>query len=214
MWPENNSDGQETPPRRSFIEEARRAQIIGAAITTIAETGFDAASLAQIAARAGISKGVISYHFAGKDELMEQVVTQVYTSVTESTLPRVLEQESAIAMLRTHILTIAAYMRDHREQLMALREIFTKFRTPEGRPHYGITANEGIYEALEGLYRAGQDSGEFRPFDTRVMAVSQQAGIDSMFDYWATHPDHDLDIHARELADLFEYAVRPQSPGP
>ena len=33
--------------------------------------------MAEIARRAGISKGVISYHFAGKRELIEQVVNSV-----------------------------------------------------------------------------------------------------------------------------------------
>ena len=50
----------------SFIEKARRTQIIECAIETIAEVGYAQASLGQIAKRAQISKGVISYHFANK----------------------------------------------------------------------------------------------------------------------------------------------------
>ena len=48
-----------------------------AAIDTIAEVGYANASLARIAVRLGISKGVISYHFAGKDDLIAEIVSQV-----------------------------------------------------------------------------------------------------------------------------------------
>ena len=52
----------------SFIEQARRSQIVDTAIRTIAQRGYSQASLAEIAREAGISKGVISYHFEGKDD--------------------------------------------------------------------------------------------------------------------------------------------------
>ena len=51
---------------RTFTETARRAQIVAAAIDTIAELGYGQASMARIAERVGITKGVIAYHFDGK----------------------------------------------------------------------------------------------------------------------------------------------------
>ena len=72
MRPENEPKGQ------TFIEKARRAQIVAAAVEVIAEVGYAKASLAAIAVRAGISKGVISYHFSGKDELMVTIVETIY----------------------------------------------------------------------------------------------------------------------------------------
>ena len=42
----------------SFIEKARRTQIVECAIETIAEVGYAQASLGQIAKRAQISKGL------------------------------------------------------------------------------------------------------------------------------------------------------------
>ncbi|MFD0775596.1 TetR/AcrR family transcriptional regulator [Streptomonospora algeriensis] len=202
--------------KRSFIEEARRAQIVSAAITTIAETGYPGASLSRIAQRAGISKGVISYHFAGKDELMEQVVERVYTEIAEFVLPRVAEAPDERAALRSLILAVADYMRGHRERLVALGGIFNGMQTPEGNRRYGFAANEPIYRSTEEMLRAGQDRGLFRAFDVRVIAVTLQAAIDGMFGYWATYPDHDLEAHAAELAEFIDRSVRADpsdSPG-
>jgi len=203
-------DGQKRP---SFIEEARRAQIIKSAIETFAELGYANTSLARIAERAGISKGVISYHFAGKTELMEQIVEQVYREISEFVVPRVDKEPTATGALRTHILSVAEYVRDHHTQLLALGEIFNNLRDPDGQPRYGVAFNEPIYEAREAMYRRGQQAGEFRSFNTRVMAVTVQAAIDSMIAYWATYPDHDLQAHANELADLFENATRADRSG-
>lgn len=206
MRSETGSPGQ----RASFIEEARRAQIIESAVETFAELGYANTSLARIAERAGISKGVISYHFAGKTELMERIVEQVYGDIIEFVLPRVEKETSAVGALRARILAVAEYMRVHRTQLLALGEIFNNFRDADGGSRYGIASNEQIYEWQEAAFRVGQQAGEFRSFDPRVMAVSVQGAIDTMFAYWAAYPDHDLDAHARELADLFEHATRAE----
>lgn len=205
MRSKNEPDGQ----KRSFIEEARRSQIIAAAVETIAAVGFPRASLARIAATAGVSKGVISYHFAGKDELMDQVVATVYTDIAESLLPRLAEQESATEVVRAHVLGVAEYGLAHPDRLRAISEIFVHDRDADGVPRYGAVAAEPLYESLEGLYRQGQEHGEMRPFDVRVMAVTQQAAIDAMFGHWIARPETDLLAHARELADLLVRAVRP-----
>jgi AcrR family transcriptional regulator len=207
MRSDSGSPGQKGA---SFIEEARRAQIIESAVATFAELGYANTSLARIAERAGISKGVISYHFAGKTELMERIVEQVYREIIEFVVPRVEKETTAVGALRARIIAVAEYMRDHRAQLLALGEIFNNFRDADGQPRYGIASNELIYEWQESAFRNGQQTGEFRDFDPRVMAVSVQGAIDTMFAYWAAYPDHDLEAHARELADLFERATRAE----
>src|SRR5208283_4294808 len=88
---------------RSFIEKARRAQIIECAINAIAELGYNKASLTEIAKRAGVSKGVISYHFAGKGELIEQIVATVVETATAEMIPRIFAEHSPARMLRAYI---------------------------------------------------------------------------------------------------------------
>lgn len=210
MRTENGSDGQK---RTSFIEEARRTQIIEGAIETFAELGYANTSLARIAERVGISKGVISYHFAGKTELMEQIVEQVYREITQFVLARMEQETTATGALRANIRAVAEYMRDHPAQLLALGEIFNNLRTSDGKRRYGVASNEPIYEARAEQFRRGQQTGELRSFDARVMSITVQDAIDGMFAYWATYPDHDLEAHADELADLFEHATRVERPG-
>lgn len=181
-------------------------------MVVLAEVGFGKASLALIAKHAGISKGVISYHFAGRDELMEKVVESVFTEIVTVVAPRMAELSTGVELLRTQILAVTEYMREHRSQLLAVGEVVRNLRRPSGEPRYGLDDSDWLYEALEHIYRVGQAGGEFRPFDTRVMAVTHQAAIDTMFAYWEAHPEHDLDAHAEALVEIFLRATRSDSP--
>src|SRR5579863_3120226 len=91
------------PKERTFIETARRQQIVAAAIDTIAEVGFAQASLARIAERIGISKGVISYHFAGKDDLIRQVAIEIVEAARAYIIPRLVAESTGPATLRAYI---------------------------------------------------------------------------------------------------------------
>ena len=205
MRPENEPKGQ------TFIEKARRAQIVAAAVEVIAEVGYAKASLSAIAVRAGISKGVISYHFSGKDELMVTIVETIYGEAAEHIVARMEEGlGSATELVRTHVTAAAEYMRERRSHVAALGQIFANLRAADGSPRYGMHTSEELFAGLERMYQAGQASGEFREFDTRVMAVTHQAGVDDMFGYWMAHPELDLDAYARSLADLFVNAVRKE----
>ncbi|HXN13199.1 MAG TPA: TetR family transcriptional regulator, partial [Candidatus Acidoferrales bacterium] len=102
---------------RSFIENARRAQIIECAIDAIAELGYTNASLAEIARRAGISKGVISYHFAGKGELIQQVVNAVMEKAGAVMLPRIFAEHTEAGMLRAYIESNLEFLDSNRNDI-------------------------------------------------------------------------------------------------
>jgi TetR/AcrR family transcriptional regulator, fatty acid metabolism regulator protein len=200
------SAGQED---RSFIENARRAQIIECAINTIAELGYANASLAEIAKRAGISKGVISYHFAGKSELMQQVVNTVVERATAVMLPRIFAERSTAGMLRAYIESNIEFLDSHRNHIMAVMNISGGARGDDGKPMIDLTLTfEPAVNALQNLLRSGQEQGEFREFSTRVMAVTIRNAIDALAPQLAAYPELDLKIYANELATLFNVATR------
>ncbi|MBN9734013.1 MULTISPECIES: TetR/AcrR family transcriptional regulator [unclassified Pseudonocardia] len=208
MRSDSRADGQKT-----FIEQARRRQIIEAAVTTVAGDGFGNASLAAIARTAGISKGVISYHFSGKEELMEECVTAIYTGIAERVVPQ-LEGLAPLETVRAHVLAVARDGVAHRDELVAVGEIVTHLRRKDGRLRYGVTTNEDLYLGLEWMYGRAVEAGEVRRFDHRVMAVTVQSALDSMFAYWIARPETDLVAYSEELADLLVAAIRrPEGEG-
>jgi betaine-aldehyde dehydrogenase len=54
------------------VEETRRRQLVEVTIDSLAELGFVGTTLAQIAARAGVSAGLVAHYFDDKDGLLEE----------------------------------------------------------------------------------------------------------------------------------------------
>src|SRR5579875_2458427 len=122
---------------RTFVTSARRAQIVAAAIDTVAEVGYANASLSRIAVRLGISKGVISYHCAGKDDLIAEIMTQVREQARAYMQPRIEAQTTGPEMLRAYIESNLEFIRDNPNQLRAIVEIVRATIAGANRPFKG-----------------------------------------------------------------------------
>lgn len=191
----------------TFTTTARRAQIVRAAIDTIAELGCARASYTQIARRAGLSStGLISYHFAGRDELIRRVVAAVVDAGQAFMLPRIEAAAAGPDRLRAYIESNLAFMATHRAEMLAVVEILTTSRRDADQP-YADPHARGLHQ-LEGYLREGQRSGELRDFSPHVMAVTIRAAIDAVAFRLSAEPDLDLDLYAHELANLFDQATR------
>jgi AcrR family transcriptional regulator len=197
-------------PQRTFIESARRAQIAAAAIDTIAEVGYAGASFARIAQRLGISRGLISYHFAGKDDLIKQVVHEAAEQAKAYINPRILAESTGPATLRAYIESNLAFMQDNRNNVIAMVEIA---RSAEGRRiFYGDADVIDAVRALEQGLSGFQAAGQFRPdFDPHVMAIAIRAAIEAVSPRLALDPEFDIDNYASEIVIVFELATRVES---
>lgn len=209
MWTDSDPAVQKS---LTFIEAARRAQIVTAAIDTIAELGYGQASLARIAERIGVSKGVIGYHFAGKDELLAEVVAQVLTSAKAYMEPRVSAESTGTGLLRVYIESNLGFMREHRNEVLAIVEVARNTRASAAGARFGPAIAQAGVQALVPLLARFQDTGEFRTdFDPLIMAIAIRAAIDAVPRRLADDPQLDLERYGRELAELFELATRRSS---
>ncbi|MEO3808429.1 TetR family transcriptional regulator [Sphaerisporangium sp. B11E5] len=185
---------------------ARRAQIVEAAIGVIAELGYSQASFARIAERAGLSSTrLISYHFEGKDELITQILAEVYRVMGGFMAERVRGRRSAGEALEAYIRGLVEFIATHRAEMRALMEIFLNFR---GKGSYDAATDLSVLGHVEEILRRGQRDGEFREFDTRVMAVVVQRSLDGLPFLLAAEPDRDLQGYADELVTTFRLATR------
>ncbi len=207
MQPDTPTEERE----RTFIETARRAQIVAAAIDTIAEVGYPGASFARIAERAGISRGLISYHFADKDDLIGQVVHEAAEQAKAFITPRILAETTGPAVLRAYITSNLAFMRDHRNNVIAMVEIS---RSPEGRRVH--SHDPDVVDAVGALARLlseFQTAGRLRPdFDPHVMAIAIRAAIEAASSRLALDPGFDIDTYATQIATTFHLATRNDAP--
>lgn len=184
----------------SVTGAARRSQIIGATVAVIAEQGYDRASFARIAERAGISSTrLISYHFAGKSELMAAVASDVISSVGSWTGQAVHAEPTAAGQLRAYIEATVQFIDRHRDEMAALTGILLA-----GALDYSADDDGAAGAPLEEILRRGQAEGEFRSFDPLVMAAAIQRCVDGLPFLLQREPDLDCGRYAAELVTLFE----------
>ena len=66
--------GDNGPMSTTSRRDATRQKLYEAAVTLIAEQGFSATTVDEIAERAGVAKGTVYYNFASKSELFEELL--------------------------------------------------------------------------------------------------------------------------------------------
>lgn len=68
---ESHDGGASGRGRRHEAEDIRRRQLIEATVEAIAEVGFHATTILEIAGRAGVSAGLVAFYFRDKNGLLE-----------------------------------------------------------------------------------------------------------------------------------------------
>ena len=197
------SNGPRRQPSGSVTEAARRAQIVSAAVTVLADRGFASASLSAIADEVGISKGVISYHFAGKTELLHEVVRHVLQDASAWMTPRITGAASYGEALRCYVVANLAYLDEHRAEIVALTEVLANARATPGVEGIFRDAQREAVAALQAILDGGVASGEFDRMPTRTAAIALRAAIDAASTALRADPELDLGTFGAELADLY-----------
>lgn len=206
MRPENETAGR----KRSFIEDARRRQIIASAVEVIADVGYGKASLARIARHAGISKGVISYHFTGKDELMYEVVIALFVAGGEYMGPRIAAQQTPTGQLHAYLESNLEFLDANRRFIAAMTSIVLNLRDEYGRLRFEPgDSEEEILAPLIGILERGQKSGEFGEFDPRMMAMQIRDAIDGAAGRAGGGTGFDLAPYGAQLIATFDKALQP-----
>jgi AcrR family transcriptional regulator len=188
---------------RTFTESGRRAQIVTAAIEVIAEVGYAKASFSRIAKHAGLSStGMISYHFAGKDDLLAACVTEIEEVTGAFMQPHLEAADGHVAQLRAYVESNIALVGEHPAAVRALIDIVKNAAAQSA----GVN---GRLDLFEEHFRTGQEAGVFRPFDTRTVAIALTSGLDALVvTAVAAAPEPaELARLGRELADLYVRAT-------
>ena len=159
------------PPRWQRRKEARPAEIVAAALEVFVERGFAAAKLADVARRAGVTKGTLYLYFDSKEALFKAVVRETivpviaqgealarsFTGSARELLERLVREywrlvgETALAGIPKLMMAEAATFPE-----------LTRF-------YYEEVVTRG-HRLMAGVIERGIENGEFRPVDVKVAA--------------------------------------------
>lgn len=159
--------------------EARRAQLVSAAIRAIERQGSDV-GMDEIAAEAGITKPVLYRHFADKNELYLAVAQQATQMIIENLVPTIsLDQGTPNERIRA---MIDAYLAQIERQPQLYRFLVSRSFADGPLEVDPVTTNETLVatrlaQLLGDHMRAyGLDSGSAEPWAFALVGAVQTAG--------------------------------------
>jgi AcrR family transcriptional regulator len=165
-------------------EDNRREELIQATYLEVAEKGYSAVTLQDIARRAGVSKGSTLYYFATKEDLflgaLEWMVEQMHTRMAEA----IAAVEDPVEKIKAIIRVIFANAQESRQFFLAYTDFVsigtrhTRFHDQNARFYHGCCDHNR--EVLE----AGIKAGVFRPLDIEETSSMMRALVDGMMLQW------------------------------
>ncbi|MEJ3651585.1 TetR/AcrR family transcriptional regulator [Actinomycetes bacterium KLBMP 9759] len=187
----------------SFIEQARRVQIVRATIEVLAEQGFGAASFTRIAKRASISPALISYHFRTKDALMRGVLSTIEERLDSAMAGNEDEEPASYPdALRGMLQRFVEHCAAHGDEISALTEI----RRAASMRAAVVEGDERGTAELVAFIEEGQEYGQFRATDATLFAAVLMSAMGELPRLLRRSPDEHERI-ALEWAALFVHAI-------
>jgi AcrR family transcriptional regulator len=161
---------------RANITAIRRKEIIDATVRVMAERGWNETSIDEITREAGVSRGLISYHFRDKNELLSGVLERSREIFSDAEATAIAASSDPVEQMR---LATRAAILQARDEPVAF-EVFLHF-SASGR------ADAGIYSQVQSLYRSfrdvtaqairfGQERGHYRTDLTPESAAARHQG--------------------------------------
>lgn len=170
--------------------EVRIRQIVDAALSVFTRKGVQQASINEIVAEAGVSKGLLYLYFKGKDALIEAVMSRLFAPDLK-TAQHLLEKEApATQRLQEYARAMAADAVRYRKLL----PLFFEYYSMLGRNKNLRKITARYYRQQEhlfcGLVRQGIEAGEFaEDIDAETVALSLLALQEGFIMRWMMEPD-------------------------
>lgn len=191
------------PKKSTLIEEVRRKQIIDTAIEAIAHDGFAHTTIADIARRAGVSTGVITYHFKNKDEILEQCIRRLFDAPNTFVIEKVDRQHTYTTKLQTFIEANIEFMLKNRSHSTAMVSSFGAFNSQIARHRILARQYTKIRTYLVRILEGGKSKGEFGEFSTETVAQLIFGTLEGLMNQWVlSEKEIDLPLCAETLVDM------------
>lgn len=195
---------------RDGVRDARRAEIIDCARLIVAGEGLEALTFSALEQRLAFTRGVITYHFRNKDELVHAVLDAAIADIEADAVAAVRAADGEQAVRAVLAAMVTGFLR-HPDAANVMVSYWGRLRS---EPRLA-GANAGLYQRWRGfcaeLVRRGQRDGRFRTdVDAQVVAgliVGQVVGlcVQALFEPDAIRIDAALDL----AADAFIDRLRP-----
>lgn len=198
--------------RRTFTEDARRAQIERAAVETVNALGYPRASLAEIATRAQVAKSAIVYYFETKESLLLHVVDQAFEALGADLVAATAAPVPPTERLAGYAHAYLDHVDRHRAAIAAAVEIVVAHRDADGVPLYLREAEEDT-ALLRAILAEGTEAGVFAPLPPEVAVTIVTTLLDAAITMVQRDADADLSTYRDTIVPFLLSSLAAQHRG-
>jgi AcrR family transcriptional regulator len=182
--------------KRAAQGRATREQLIEVATRLFAERGYEDTSIEAVLAAAGVSRGALYHHFAGKDALFEAVVESVDHRISTELTAAIIGIQDPVELLVTGALKWIDLAGDPVIQ----RILLTDGPAVLGWERWRTMNEEGAYGQAKALLQAVADAGRLRQDLVGAFAHMILAATDEMAIVIARAPDKEAALAEGRVA--------------
>ncbi len=144
---------------------ATRQALVAAGAALFSERGYDAVPIDDVAARAGVNKALISYHFGGKRGLYAEILAHGFCDIAARLDAAEARAEDAPSALHALLEVFDLFRREHPEfPGLFMREVLSTGIEPRVVPH--VVAIIGVVRRIAAR---GVREGSFRPVNPLLL---------------------------------------------
>jgi AcrR family transcriptional regulator len=191
-------------------QEAKRRQIMEAAVRAFARKGYHSCRVGEIAEEAGVAYGLVYHYFRSKEEVLEEIFRHTWTQMLARIREVAGSGEPAVEQVRkVTALLLRTWRRDPDLVRVLVREVT---RSPEQLKRQ-IDEIGHAYQALEEIVVNGQKSGEFRDdLDSKVAAIVWYGALEEVLTGWVmgqlSDGDEDIEKAEHDVSTLMSDGLR------
>lgn len=171
----------------------KRRHLLEAAVRVFARKGFHASRVGDIAVEAGAAHGLLYHYFSSKDELLETIFRETWSSLLES-LNGIYERGGSVhdQLRRVAAVVLGSWKQDPDLIRVLVREVT---RSPQLQREVGEI--EQALGALARIVERGQQNGELRSeIDPLIAATVVYGALEEVLTSWVLGqlPDRQEDV--------------------
>ncbi|MCA1827327.1 MAG: TetR/AcrR family transcriptional regulator [Myxococcales bacterium] len=152
---------------KASLHDFRRGEIVAAAREIVATSGLEALTIGALEKRLGFTRGVITYHFQDKGEIVDAVLASALQEIDAATHAEVAQGATAIDKIRAVLRANLHGFLDHREAGTILLSFWGRLGSdPKARK-----ANARLYDVYRERTLSLLDSGDFQFVDSPSLAT-------------------------------------------
>jgi AcrR family transcriptional regulator len=167
-----------TAPRWQRRPAERKREILDAAALVFGEHGYEAATLAHVAERAGVSPGTVQHYFGSKSALFHEVIAdRFFSGAAEDEALLIAHRGSYTDLLRVLLERLWFRLSRPGNAELLLMGMASSGRCPEADQVVSGEMGGRCPRVIQGVLEAGVQSGEFRPVNAETLARVLGAAI-------------------------------------